>query len=193
MSKNVTRNVRIIGLEVRDLSSGTVVHKADTHPQPCRSSFSRSCLSEPFLHYALTSWCLYVTSFEALLVFSFVEIIFEGACFLHATSFENIRCFRMSRDLSKLHTTCWKNVSCCVTTTVFLRYIYPSIVFSLNLCSSVGDETCEETRTISLIRAFAFCISQSACKWSVFEQNWRWVSLCDLKFWQPWIGLIFFW
>jgi len=99
----------------------------------------------------------------------------------------------VSRDLSKLHTTYWKSDSCYVTTTVFLRYIYPSIVFNLNLCSRVGDETCEQTRTISLFRAFAFCISQSACKWSVFEQNWRWVSLCDLKFWQPWIGLIFFW
>jgi hypothetical protein len=190
MSKNVTRNVRIIGLRSSRFEFRTVVHKAGTHPQPCRSSFSRSCLSEPLLHYALTSWCLYVTSFEALFVFSFMEIICEGACFLHATSFEDIPCFRMSRDLSKLHTTCWKSDSCYVTTTVFLRY---SIVFNLNLCSSVGDETCEQTRTISLFRAFAFCISQSACKWSVFEQNWRWVSLCDLKFWQPWIGLIFFW
>jgi hypothetical protein len=90
MSKNVTRNVRIVGLEVRDLSPGTVVHKARTHPQPRRSSCSRSCFSGPLLHYALTSWCLYVTSFEALFVFSFVEMICEGGCFLHATLFEDI-------------------------------------------------------------------------------------------------------
>jgi len=161
MSKNVTRNVRIIGLEVRDLSPGTVVHKAGTHPQLRGSSFSRSCFSKPLLHNVLTSWCLYVTSFEALFVFSFAEIICEGGCFLHATSFEDIRCFRMC------HVTCRnftllaeKSVSCYVTTTVFLRYIYPSIIFIRNLCSSVGDETCEQTRTISLFRAFTFCISQ---------------------------------
>jgi len=36
MSNNVTRNVRIVGLEVRDLCPDTVVHKAGTHPQPRR-------------------------------------------------------------------------------------------------------------------------------------------------------------
>lgn len=96
MSKNVTRNVRLVWLEVRDLSPGSVVHKAGTHPQPHRSS----CFSGPLLHYALTSWCLYVTSFEVLFVFSFVDIICKGACFLHATLFEDIGWFRAC------HVTC---------------------------------------------------------------------------------------
>jgi hypothetical protein len=179
---NVTRNVRIVGLEVRDLCPDTAVRTADSHPQPRRSSCSPSCFSGPLLHNALTSWCLYVTSFESLCVFSLMGIVCEGACFLHATLFEDIRCFRMSRDLSKLLTICRKRVNCYVTTTLLLGYIYSSIIFNLNHCSSVRDETCEQTRTISLLRAFTFCISQIACKLIVFEQNWKRFSLCELKF-----------
>jgi len=63
------RNVRIVGVEVRDLCPDTVVHKAGTHPQPRRSSCLRSCFSGPLLHHALTSWCLYVTSLRYCLCF----------------------------------------------------------------------------------------------------------------------------
>jgi hypothetical protein len=84
-----------------------------------------------------------------------------------------MRCFRMSRDLSKPHATSWKSVRCYVTTTVLLGHICPSIRFNLNLCSSVGDETCQPTRTISLsiMRSHFAYLRKSACKLSVFEQN----------------------
>lgn len=89
----------------------------------------------------------------------FVEIICEGACL-------RVRCFHMSRDLSKPHATLWKNVRCYVTTIVLLGYICPSIRFNLNLCSSVGDETCQQTRTISLsiMRSHFAYLRKSACK-----------------------------
>ena len=106
-----------------------------------------------------------------------------------------MRCFRMSRDLLKPHATSWKSVRCYVTTTVLLGYICPSIRFNLNLCSSVGDETCQPTRTISLsiMRSHFAYLRKNACKWSVFEQNWRRFSFYDLGFWQPWKGKFLFW
>jgi len=99
VSKNVTRNVRIVGLEVRDLCPDTAVHTAGTHPQPRRSSCSPSCFSGPLLHNALTSWCLYVTSFEGLFVFSFVEIYVKMI----------VSCMRpclKTFDVSVCHVTC---------------------------------------------------------------------------------------
>jgi hypothetical protein len=130
--------------------------------------------------------------FRGLVCVFFRGDICEDDCFLHATLFEDIRCFRMSRDLSKLLTICWKSVGCYVATTLLLGYIYPSIIFNLNLCSSFGDETCEQTCTICLLRAFTFCISQRECmQVNCIEENWRRVSLCDLKFWQPWVGQFF--
>jgi hypothetical protein len=64
-----------------------------------------------------------------------------------------------SRDLSKLHTTYWKTVSCYIITTLLLGYIR----FNLNLCSSFGAETCGQTHRISVHHSFTFCISQKEC------------------------------
>jgi hypothetical protein len=135
MSKNITRNVRIVGLEFRDLRPGTVIHKTGTHPRPRRSCCSRSCYSGPLLLYAQTSWCL------CHLIRGFVCVFIRGdnlwRCSFPACSlFWRHSVFPyVSRNLSKFHTACWKRISCYVTTTVLSGHIYPSIKFNLNLFS----------------------------------------------------------
>ena len=74
MLKSVTRNVSTVGLEVRDFSPGTVANRADTYTQTHTHTTAlfvlfTACFLGPLLLYALTSWCLYVTSFEVLFAY----------------------------------------------------------------------------------------------------------------------------